>query len=67
MCDCSIRMTAVLEYLESAFHLPEGVSLFHCASIMNTAEPIITGCVIMINCYEVWSQCLIVIDQPRSH
>ena len=36
MCDCSIRVTAALEYLESAFHLPRSVSLFHCASIMNT-------------------------------
>ena len=27
MCDCSIRVTAVLEYLKSAFHLPGGVTI----------------------------------------
>ena len=47
-CDCSIRVTAVLGYLESAFHLAGGVSLFHCANITNTARPTITGCVVVI-------------------
>ena len=45
MCDCSIRVTAVLEYLHL---LGVVISYFHCASIMNTARLMITGCVIMI-------------------
>ena len=49
MCDCSIRVTAVLESLKSG-----GVPLYfifsHCASIVNTARPIIMGCVIVIDC-----------------
>ena len=46
MCDCSIRVTAVLRYLESAFHLPGHVTIsyFHCASIINTAKLIIRVC-----------------------
>ena len=40
-CDCSIRVTAVLEYLESA-------NSFHCASIINRARPIVKGVVIVI-------------------
>ena len=46
MCDCSIRVTAVLKYLESAFFLPRGVVIipyFHPAFIINTARPI-KGC-----------------------
>ena len=57
-CDCSVRVTAVLEYLELAFHVP----LFCCASIMDTARPIIMGCRLLIGVVS----CLIVIDQPRS-
>ena len=37
MCDYSIRVTAVLEYLRSASHLPKGVvtiAYFHCAIII---------------------------------
>ena len=45
-CDCSIGVTAVLEYLESASVCH--CFIFHCASIMNAVRPIITGCVIVI-------------------
>ena len=45
MCDCSIRVTAVLVSRGCVTIL-----YFHCASIMNTARPIITECVIMIDC-----------------
>ena len=37
----------MLEYLESGFATRVCVSLFYCTSIMNTAGPVITGCVIV--------------------
>ena len=45
MCDCSIRVIAVLEYLKSASSLTSGIVLFYCAIIViiNTAKPI-RGC-----------------------
>ena len=45
VCDCSIRVTVVLEYLHL---LGVVISYFHCASIINIARLMITGCVIMI-------------------
>ena len=50
MCECSIRVTVVLQ--SAAFHLSGvcvTISYFHCDSVMNTARPIITGCVIVID------------------
>ena len=63
-CDCSIGVTAVLEYLKSARECAT-ISYFHCASILNTARPIITGCVIVIDYKEMWSWSSIIINQPR--
>ena len=42
----TVLVTAVLEYLESAFHLRghATISYFHCVSIMNTARLTIRGC-----------------------
>ena len=44
-CNCSIRVTAVLEYLVSAFTYTECVTIsyFNCASIMNAPRHRILG------------------------
>ena len=38
MCDCSIRVTAVLEYLVSPTRVCVTISYFHCASVMKTVR-----------------------------
>ena len=49
----TVLVTVVLEYLESAFHYQEVCHYFIyllCASVMNTARPVIMVYVMVIDC-----------------